>query len=68
MKNITILLVILLSGCSDLPTEDGRVIQHRTTMSGGYEIVTIDHCEYISYGHGLAHKGNCRHCLERRVP
>ena len=26
----------------------------------------IDSCEYIKHGHGLAHKGNCRFCAERR--
>ena len=25
----------------------------------------IDSCEYITWGHGLAHKGNCRFCAER---
>ena len=29
--------------------------------------VTIDSCEYLSiFGGGLAHKGNCRFCNERR--
>ena len=26
----------------------------------------IDSCEYILWGHGLAHKGNCKFCKERR--
>ena len=26
----------------------------------------IDSCEYIVWGHGLAHKGNCKFCAERR--
>lgn len=26
----------------------------------------IDSCEYITWGHGLAHKGNCKFCEERR--
>lgn len=25
-------------------------------------IVIIDSCEYISWGHGLAHKGDCKYC------
>ena len=25
----------------------------------------IDSCEYITWGHGLAHTGNCRFCAER---
>lgn len=26
----------------------------------------IDSCEYIVWGHGLTHKGNCKYCAERR--
>ena len=26
----------------------------------------IDSCEYIYWGYGLAHKGNCKFCAERR--
>ncbi len=26
----------------------------------------IDSCEYIVWGHGLAHKGHCKFCAERR--
>jgi hypothetical protein len=26
----------------------------------------IDSCEYIVWGRGLAHKGNCKFCAERR--
>jgi len=26
----------------------------------------IDSCEYVKWGYGLAHKGNCRFCKERR--
>ena len=26
----------------------------------------IDSCEYIAWGRGLAHKGNCKFCAERR--
>jgi hypothetical protein len=29
-------------------------------------IRVIDSCEYIAWGHGLAHKGNCKFCAERR--
>ena len=25
----------------------------------------IDSCEYITWGHKMAHKGNCRFCAER---
>ena len=36
------------------------------SVAGGYSTIVIDSCEYISWGHGLAHKGNCRFCAERR--
>ena len=26
----------------------------------------IDSCEYISWGYGFTHKGNCKFCTERR--
>lgn len=26
----------------------------------------IDSCEYISWGNGFTHKGNCKFCAERR--
>ena len=26
----------------------------------------VDSCEYIVQGHGIAHKGNCKYCAERR--
>lgn len=39
----------------------------------GYNIKTIDSCEYIEYDYGvfdqrvysLTHKGNCKYCAER---
>ena len=27
----------------------------------------IDSCEYITWGHKMAHKGNCRFCAQRRM-
>lgn len=27
----------------------------------------IDSCEYITWGHKMAHKGNCRFCAKRRM-
>jgi hypothetical protein len=29
-------------------------------------ISIIDSCEYVNWRHGLAHKGTCRFCKERR--
>ena len=35
--------------------------------TGGYspKILIIDSCEYVKWGYGLSHKGNCRFCEER---
>lgn len=39
------------------------------TINTGIEnpnISIIDSCEYVGWGYGLAHKGNCRFCKERK--
>jgi hypothetical protein len=32
----------------------------------GSRVVVIDGCEYVDWGYGLAHKGNCQYCTYRR--
>lgn len=34
--------------------------------AGDFNTVNIDSCEYIQTFHKLAHKGNCKYCIERR--
>jgi len=68
MKHLIIIASMLLTGCTYVPTEK------KPTMIDGYEVVTIDSCEYLKkedigdyQGFGyFAHKGNCRFCRERR--
>ena len=53
------LLALLFVRCSNSNKE-------QEAMPFGSHVVVIDSCEYISYGHGLAHKGNCKYCEERK--
>ena len=34
--------------------------------TGNPQVVVIDSCEYIKWGYGLTHKGNCKFCEDRR--
>ena len=56
----------VMCGCVQ-KNEDGS-LKLNTGGLYGNRIVIIDSCEYISYngGYGLAHKGNCKYCAERR--
>lgn len=60
MKTILILLLLILVGCSDLPTKRAPI-----GMSDP-GIVVYDGCEYVYFSHGLTsianvvHKGNCK--------
>ena len=36
------------------------------SVSEGYSTIVIDSCEYIEAYNRLAHKGNCKFCVERR--
>lgn len=64
MKSIVtiVLAAILLVGC-DYQNPDGS---YDTSKSVGMSTVVIDSCEYIDAYYGLAHKGNCKYCAERR--
>lgn len=64
MKKLLLLalLATIMVGCKD---EEGR--NYATDERNyTYEVTVIDSCEYIctSY-YKLAHKGNCKYCLER---
>ena len=62
--------------CVDTPTES-RITKEGTRIlildkyykersMDNPHLVIIDSCEYIVYGNGLAHKGNCKFCNERK--
>ena len=63
MKKIVLLalLTMIMVGCEKKGRKGGSI--------DGYDIVIVDSCEYIisTYAHGgvMAHKGNCKYCLER---
>lgn len=41
---------------------------YRNRIPESYNVIVIDSCEYVhsKYTYGIAHKGNCRYCEERR--
>jgi len=63
MKKLLLLalLTTMVVGCKD---EEGR--NYATDERGyTYEVSVIDSCEYFRSTYILAHKGNCRFCIER---
>lgn len=79
MKQIAILVIfglvlVIALGTAFHPSKDGSDGKTGTLVISEREIspkshiakVVIDSCEYIEWGHGLAHKGNCRFCAERK--
>lgn len=64
MKKLILLALIslMMVGCCDKTTNN-------IPIGGGLHdahLYDIDSCEYIVWAGGLAHKGNCRFCKERR--
>ena len=57
-----ILAALLLTSC-DVKNPDGS---YNSERSLNFNTIRVDSCEYIQYYKGLAHKGNCRFCLERQ--
>jgi hypothetical protein len=57
------LLAIIMVGCEETKED----IKYATDEKGyTYELIVIDSCEYIcTSSYKLAHKGNCKYCLER---
>lgn len=65
MKKIILLAftALMTVGCTQKDS-NGHI-----TINTGIEnpnISIIDSCEYVGWGYGLAHKGNCRFCKERK--
>lgn len=65
MKKLILLTLIafMMVGCVKKDS-NGHI-----TVNTGYDnpkISVIDSCEYVNWGYGLAHKGNCCFCKERR--
>ena len=54
----------MMCGCV-LKNQDGS-IKLNTYNANNPQVIIIDSCEYIHWIYGLAHKGNCKFCTERR--
>ena len=67
MKKLILLLALafVMCGCNTPMNEDGSV-KLNTSNANSPQVVIIDSCEYIHWGYGLTHKGNCKFCAERR--
>ena len=61
MKKLLLLalLTMIMVGCDDSNNIN-------TSNSFYYNTVIIDSCEYVEGYYRLAHKGNCRFCIERQ--
>lgn len=65
MKKLLLLSLtaIIMVGCENTDA-NGHI-----KIDGGFDtpgLSLIDSCEYISWGGGFTHKGNCKFCTERR--
>lgn len=67
---ISILVLVIMVICFSCDAPQGTSVERSVD---GYNIKTIDSCEYIEYDYGvfnqrvysLTHKGNCKYCAER---
>lgn len=69
MKKLLFLGMLLVCfSCTERNSDGSIKIQqaYDKTMSSNPSLVVIDSCEYLTWGHGLTHKGNCKYCTERR--
>ena len=66
MKKILLLALttLMMVGCTEKDSNGHIAIN--TGNVNNPTISIIDSCEYVNWGYGLAHKGNCRFCKERR--
>ena len=59
---ITIIIIFLLASC------EGKE-KNKENYVDGFHVVVVDSCEYICttrvHSGYMAHKGNCKYCLER---
>lgn len=59
-----VVILAIFAGCNN------GSIYNESKGQGGYSIVIIDSCEYITTGMGqsrtLTHKGNCKFCKGRK--
>ena len=58
------LLLVLLDG-SDHNFDPKNIPEEKISPKSHIGYCIIDSCEYITWGHRFAHKGNCKFCAER---
>ena len=63
-KLLFALLAMIMVGCIEKDS-DGNIVINTSNLNNPKISTIIDSCEYINWGYGLAHKGNCRFCAER---
>jgi len=65
MKKLLLLTLtaVVMAGCAKRNADGSIKLDSNITSP---HVRTIDSCEYILWGYGMAHKGNCRYCAERR--
>ena len=66
MKKIILLALTTLMMVGCVEKDSNGYIAVNTGSTNNPKVVIIDSCEYIVWWHGLAHKGNCRFCKERK--
>ena len=66
MKKVILLILttLIMAGCVEKDSNGHYAID--THNINNPKTVIIDSCEYVDWGYGLAHKGNCIFCKERR--
>lgn len=60
------ILIVWMDG-SEQEYNPNNITEEKISPKSDIHYCIIDSCEYISWGHGLAHKGNCRFCAQRRT-
>lgn len=68
MKQIASLALtaLMMVGCTKKDSNGHIAITTGCNDYSNPQISIIDSCEYVNWGYGLAHKGNCKFCAERR--
>ena len=66
MKKIILLALtsLMMVGCTEKDS-NGHIVINTGSITNP-EVLIIDSCEYLKWDYGLAHKGNCSFCKERR--
>ena len=58
--------MMIVSGCTKRDADGSVAIKERTTTFDNPYMCVVDSCEYLKWGHGVTHKGNCKFCKERK--